>query len=181
MKKHLYKQLAMLGVFAVIAVIALVFKNTAHGGEVVLTKEAAIEQSDTSKVSAEMLAVIRQDLKGGQDWGAGVDVGYKFNKFVSGHALAVGYANDDWGGSAVDEVAALVEARLFTSDNGGVTLSAIGGGVYSFDITDFALGIGGKAELKLTKRISGVASCLYRVFIDAEDDAQILLGAKYSF
>ena len=50
-------------------------------------------------ISVETAAAIKhQGITGGQDYGAVLGLGYKFNKYVDLKARAISYSNDDWRG-----------------------------------------------------------------------------------
>lgn len=134
-----------------------------------------------NNIGGEPLGQIRLDLKGNQDYGAGLGLTYKFNQFVKGHVRAIGYSENDWRGSVVDEGSALVEATLLKSANGGVTLSAIGGGDYAVMRVDFALSVGGRVKFSLHKNVGLFVEGRYRSWRKEADDIPIVGGLSISF
>jgi hypothetical protein len=132
-----------------------------------------------SNISVSPFAAFRNDLNGNWDHGAGLDVGYQFSKHVGLHGRAIAYSNDDWRGSAIDEVSGLVSARLFKS--GGATLNAIGGVDGDIAREDVGLSAGLNAALALSKNVSVFAEGRYRLWRDGGDDLPALAGLRFSF
>ena len=122
-----------------------------------------------AQLSVETLGVLRYDTKSYEKtWGAGADLGVKLNDFVTGHVRAVAYETDNWRGGAVDEVSALVEARLLQSANKAVSLSAIGGVDYAIASEAYGLSAGGRLAYSFSER--------FKAGIEAR--AQIMEGAN---
>lgn len=125
-----------------------------------------------AQLSVETLGVIRhKNITQGPAYGAGVDIGYKFNKYVSGHVRAVAYEENDWGGSVIDEGSLLVRATLLRSENNAFSLYAIGGGDRSFGvIEDWGFSVGLGARLTLYKQLHIGADSRVRAWIKQEKD-----------
>lgn len=106
-----------------------------------------------SNLSVETLGVIRHNnIHDGVTYGAGVQVGYSFNKYVTGIVGAIAYEEPNhWGGTAVDEGSLLVMATLLSSKSGGISLSAIGGAFHRFDTDDWGFGVGPRLDISLTE------------------------------
>lgn len=132
------------------------------------------------KFSLETLGVATLDLDGGEDYGAGLDLGYSFNRHVTAHARVVAYETDNWRGPAIDEVSLLGEAALFRSAS-GATLSAIGGGEYDIQQTDAGLSAGLRASIPLSKSLSLIGEGRYRLWRDGQDDVPLVAGLRWSF
>jgi hypothetical protein len=137
--------------------------------------------SFADNLSVSPFAAFRADLDGGWDHGAGLDVGYDLNKHVTAHARALAYSNDDWRGSAIDEVSGLVEAKLLKSSNGGVTLSAIGGVDGDIVREDIGLSVGLRGDVKLSKNVSLFAEGRYRAWRENADDVPTAAGIQFKF
>ena len=138
--------------------------------------------SAATQLSAEALGVLRYDTKSYEKtWGAAVDVGVKFNSWVTGHVRAISYETDDWRGGAIDEGAALIEARLFQSANNALSLSAVGGVTRSFAVEDWGLAGGGRLAYALSPNVSIVLESL--AVIQEQSDAALLsfAGVRLSF
>ncbi len=127
----------------------------------------SLELKTGPTISVETLGVIRSvNISDGEQYGVGLDAGVKFNAWVTGHARLVAYQDDHWRGSAVDEGSLLVEARLFGSDSGRVTLSGVAGGDYDVDTRDFGISVGPRVAFVLTKRISLVFESRIRAWFN---------------
>lgn len=111
------------------------------------------------------------DITDGEQWGAGLDLGVPLNKYVSVHAQALGYSDNDWRGPAIDEVAVLAKADLVRYADERLKLYALGGADRSFDVDDWAFGIGAGLNLILSKNVSiGVDSRIRAWFDRREED-----------
>lgn len=133
-------------------------------------------------LSVETLAVIRSaGITDSTDYGAGVDLGLKLNAYVTGHVRAVAYSNDDWRGSAVDAGSLLVEAKLLTSANKKVTLSAIGGVTRYFGEEDWAFGVGPRVSVSLTKNLSLVGETQIEALFKGDKNLITSAGLQFSF
>lgn len=137
-----------------------------------------------AQLSVETLGVIRyQDLKGPATYGVGVDAGYAFNKFVSGHARLVTY--EPWAetgkGSAVDEGSLYVQAKLLQSANGKASLSGTGGAHYDQNRGDFGFGVGTRADLTVYKKLSLFAAGELRAWFNQPKDALVTRGLSLKF
>lgn len=135
------------------------------------------------RLSFETLGVIRySDIGSGhQDYGVGLDAGYEFNRYVIGHVRAISYQNDDWGGSVVDEGSLLVEARLFSSQNSRVSLSAIGGADRDFDRDKWGLSVGLRPSLWIWKGLSLVTEARIRAWMGQQEDLSVVGALQYKF
>lgn len=134
-------------------------------------------------MSVETLGVIKLPTHGGDaTYGAGVVGAYKFNQYVAAWGRTLAYESpDNWGGSAIDEASAGVEATLLRSANGGLTLAAIGGVHRSFDEKDWGIGVGGKATIKLWRDLYGFGQAEYRAWDKQESDILLTFGLGLKF
>jgi hypothetical protein len=133
-------------------------------------------------LSLEVLGAYRSVNLGDRDqYGAGLDLGIKFNNFVSGHIRALAYSDNHWRGTVVDEGSALIEAKLLGSANGRLTLSAIGGADRDFAADDWGFSVGPRISIVLTKYLSIVGESRLRAWFDQEKDLITTAGLKFSF
>lgn len=132
--------------------------------------------------SIETLGFLRYDTSThSKDWGAGVDLGVKFNQWVKGHLRLVSYETDNWGGGAIDEGSALVEGALFRSANRKLTLSAIGGVDRLFASSDWGLSAGGRVSYALTKRTYLLLESRARIAEHRDAEVVSVGGIGFSF
>ena len=137
-----------------------------------------------SKLSAEVLGVLRlNDLDSNQDsYGVGAGVAYNFNAWVKGHIRAIAYESpDNWRGGAIDEGSALVEARLFHSQNGRISLSAIGGADRDFRESDWGFSVGARAALVVYGPFSIGAESRIRAWFEQDKDLISSVFGQVSF
>jgi hypothetical protein len=141
-----------------------------------------LELKQEPRMSVETLAAIRSvNIGDGEQYGAGLGLGYKFNSYVTGWARALAYETDNWRGSTIDEASLLVEARLFNSGNGSFRLAAIGGADRDFDAQDWGFSVGLRAGLSLTPNLGLVAESRIRAWFDQEKDLISTAGLAFSF
>ncbi len=136
------------------------------------------------KLSVEALGVVRlNDIDSNQDtYGVGADVAYNFNAWVKAHIRAVAYESPDhWRGGAVDEGSALVEARLFQSENQSVSLSAIGGADRDFRAQDWGFSVGARASLVIYGPFYVGAESRIRAWFKQEKDLVSTVFAGLTF
>lgn len=116
------------------------------------------KETPATGLSAQALGILHNGAVGKPTYGAGADIGYDFNKYVSGHARLVAYEADDWGGSAIDEASLLVKANLFRSANKRVGLFGLGGVDRSFGSGPqdeaWGLSVGGGIEFAIYGNLS---------------------------
>lgn len=102
--------------------------------------------------TAAPVAALRTDgLNGQSDFGAGVDLGVGVNKFVSLHATALTYENENWRSAAVDESELYVRADLTKFSTDSFIPYFKGGGQADWNHGDFGLGVGVGARIPFTK------------------------------
>ena len=173
MKMH--KLMFLLAVFIGVAI------PYSHGADA--NKPAAVlELKKEPKLSVEAIGAIRyNDLKGPGDYGAGADFGYQFNKYVTGHVRLLAYETDNWRGSAIDEGALLVEAKLLRSANGKLSLSAIGGAHRDIARDDWGFGVGLRGVANIYKTLSAFAGGEIRAWFDQPKDGLITAGLQFGF
>ncbi len=136
------------------------------------------------KLSVETLGVMRSiNIGDGEQYGVGLDVGLKLSKPVTLHLRGVSYHDpDQWRGAMIDEASVLAEARLFGSDNGRLTLSALAGGDYNVEPEDFGFSAGARVAFNLTKNFAIVGDSRIRAwFNDVQKDIITTAGLRFSF
>ena len=142
------------------------------------------KESLLSNLSVEALGVIRYQgtsFDKGEDYGVGVGIGYRFNKYVSGQINAISYSNEDWGGGTVDEGSALIYATLLSSQNGGVSLAAVGGVDRSFQYEDWGFSVGPCVSFAISKNIYLTTEARVRAWDKREMDVLVTAGVGFSF
>lgn len=133
-------------------------------------------------ISVETLGAVRHiNIHDGVDYGAGVDLGLKLNSFVTGHVRALAYESDNWRGSTIDEGSLLIEARLLTSANKKLSLSAVGGVTRDFGVDDWGFGVGPRLTVQLTPNIGLVGESQIRAWFDREKDLITTFGIQFTF
>ncbi len=132
-------------------------------------------------ISVETIGAVRHvDFKEAK-WGAGADLGYKLNSFVTGHVRAIAYEENDWGGGAIDEGSVYVEAQLLKSANGKLTLGAVGGGSYDFSRGDFGFGVGLRPKAKIYGQLYAFGQSEIRAWFNGPKDILTTFGLGISF
>jgi hypothetical protein len=115
------------------------------------------------------------------DYGAGLDIGYKVNAYVNLHVRAIAYSNDDWKGGAIDEGSLLASASLLKSSDGGFQLSAIGGADRDFAADDWGFSVGLRPSFRLHKNVSVYGESRIRAWFEQEKDLITTAGLIFSF
>ena len=148
-----------------------------------LTAQSSESKSYLDNISVSpYAAVTHHNITDGESWGAGADLGLGINKYVSLHALALGYSNNDWRGGAIDEASLLAKARLVRNANETLSLYGIGGADRDFALEDWAIGIGLGVELRLAKNFSLFGDSRIRAwFRGRSEDLQTRAGVNFSF
>lgn len=116
-------------------------------------------------------ALKTENIDGPSQWGAGLDIGYKVNDFVSLHAVNLSFegtgqtitktkkglstsGEDEWGGLLVDETAFILKADITKFKYNSFIPYFIGGGFRDWNNEDWGFSAGIGAELRLGKRVS---------------------------
>lgn len=153
-----------------------------------LTSLAAITVSNAAdyfkSVSVETLGVFKHSGPsfGEVDYGAGVALGYDFNKYVTGYVRALTYQEDNnWHGGAIDEGSVLFESNLFQTKKGGAALGIIGGVDRNFFKNDWGLSVGLCPSFKLTSQLSVFAESRIGVWIHDERTLTTTVGFNWHF
>lgn len=139
-------------------------------------------------------AVRTTDLTGRSEWGAGLDLGYKVNPFVSLHVVNLAFEgpgqtshSDDfkptgkgghgdgfttgpnsWGGTAIDETDLLVKAIIGPMSTDKVSVYALAGGLHQWgEDQRWGLSAGGGLEYRLSKNFSLAGDYSVRMFSES--------------
>jgi len=133
-----------------------------------------------ANVSLAPIGVVNIDPSNGQkEWGAGLKVNYKLNETVSLNLGLIAY--DDWKGTAIDESPLEVKAVLFSSQNKGASLYAIGGVDRSWRYDDWGMKGGLGVEFYLRKNVSVFTEATYDVWNHGSDRLQVPFGLRIGF
>jgi len=122
-------------------------------------------------ITAAPVAALRSEgITGPSTFGAGLDIGYSVNKFVSIHGTALAF--EDWRGGVIDESEAYGKANFVKFAGEAVQLYGKGGFVRDWGDEAWATSVGLGAELKLGKQVSLGADYSIRAwFSDREKDS----------
>ena len=123
--------------------------------------------SSNAQLSVETLGVIKQSgfLQGSANYGAGATLGYAFNEHVKFNVRALAYeADNNWRGGVVDEGGLGIEAKLFSSANGKIHLSAIGGVNHDFEGDDWGMELGVKPSFTVYKQLYIFGQLSYQIW-----------------
>ncbi len=120
-------------------------------------------------------AVKHNDFGGGPILGAGVDIGYRFNKTVSLHASLLTDEDNNWRSSAIDETSLLLKGDLFKFYEERAVLYAFGSADRSWDKHksgdgDWGFGAGAGLEFWVTRNISFGADYRVRAWFERTND-----------
>ena len=129
---------------------------------------------------APVAALKSEGITGASTFGAGLDLGYNINKFVSIHASSLAF--EDWRGGVVDETEVFGKANFVKFAGEAVQLYGKGGFVRDWGDESWATSVGLGAELKLSKNISVGADYSIRAwFSDREKDSLARALVSISF
>lgn len=105
-------------------------------------------------------ALTRPNLTDRPVYGAGIDIGYNINPTVSIHVSNLGFENQDWRGSAIDETSILFRADLVKYSDERVVGYLIGGADKGWGKSgrvsneDWAFGVGVGLERRFSKNVA---------------------------
>ena len=129
---------------------------------------------------APVAALKTENITGTSTFGAGLDLGYNINKFVSIHASSLAF--EDWRGGVVDETSLYGKANFVRFAGEAVQLYGISGFVRDWGDEAWATSVGLGAELKLSKNIAVGADYSIRAwFSDREKDSLARALVSVSF
>lgn len=129
---------------------------------------------------APVAALKTENITGTSTFGAGLDLGYNVNKFVSIHASSLAF--EDWRGGVVDETEVFGKANFVRFAGEAVQLYGKGGFVRDWGDEAWATSVGLGAELKLSKNIAVGADYSIRAwFSEREKDSLARALVSISF
>ena len=129
---------------------------------------------------APVAALKTEGITGTSTFGAGLDLGYNVNKFVSIHASSLAF--EDWRGGVVDETEVFGKANFVRFAGEAVQLYGKGGFVRDWGDEAWATSVGLGAELKLSKNIAVGADYSIRAwFSEREKDSLARALVSVSF
>lgn len=129
---------------------------------------------------APVAALKTENITGQSTFGAGLDLGYNVNKFVSIHASSLAF--EDWRGGVVDETEVFGKANFVRFAGEAVQLYGKGGFVRDWGDEAWATSVGLGAELKLSKNIAVGADYSIRAwFSEREKDSLARALVSVSF
>ena len=129
---------------------------------------------------APVAALKTENITGTSTFGAGLDLGYNINKFVSIHASSLAF--EDWRGGVVDETEVFGKANFVRFAGEAVQLYGKGGFVRDWGDEAWATSVGLGAELKLSKNIAVGADYSIRAwFSEREKDSLARALVSVSF
>lgn len=141
-------------------------------------KSIKAESSWINSVSVAPVGAIKtQNIDSKSQWGAGVDLSYAVNPYVSIHVLNLGFegygqstepvtkdgkhtgdtittGEEPWHGPAVDETDVLVKANISTFSTEKFKPYFIGGGLYDWNLNSFGFSAGLGVELYFNRSFS---------------------------
>jgi len=129
---------------------------------------------------APVAALKTENITGTSTFGAGLDLGYNINKFVSIHASSLAF--EDWRGGVVDETEVFGKANFVRFAGEAIQLYGKGGFVRDWNGEAWATSVGLGAELKLSKNIAVGADYSIRAFFsEREEDSLARALVSVSF
>jgi hypothetical protein len=133
------------------------------------------------EISVAPVAALRTEgITGASTFGAGLDIGYDINKFVSIHSTSLAF--EDWRGGSIDETSLYGKANFVKFAKESFQLYGIGGFVRDWNDEAWGTSVGLGAELKLSKNIAVGADYSIRAwFSDREQDSVVRLLGTISF
>jgi hypothetical protein len=129
---------------------------------------------------APVAALKSEGITGRSTFGAGLDLGYDVNKFVSIHGTALAF--EDWRGGVVDESELYGQASFVRFAGEVLTLYGKGGFVRDWNDEAWATSVGLGVGLRLSKSVSLDADYSIRAwFSDREKDslARALISVSF--
>lgn len=118
---------------------------------------------------------------GAPQWGAGVDVGFELNKYVTLSADLMSLEQNSWGGSTIDRASLLATSSLFNSANKKFNIYGIGGGGFNFNTDNALFTVGLGVKYAFSKHVEVFADS--RVYSEFKGDVgeSSRMGLSYKF
>ncbi len=144
-----------------------------------------------------------EHLDGPSQWGAGLDIGYAVNSFVSLHVVNLAFEGpgqtevqtgrgktkldcertvgpNSWGGSAIDETAVQVDAKIARFSTETFSLHLVGGAQTDWNDNNYGVNVGARVQLDPTKHFGIYAGYDLRTWLKSETkvDSLVYLGFR---
>lgn len=131
---------------------------------------------------APVAALQTENIVGESRFGAGLDLGFDVNPYVSIHGTAIGYETGQWGGSVVDESELYGRANFVKFKNETFVLYGKGGVQRDWQESLWGFGVGAGAELRLSKNVALGADYTVRAWFKERDkDSLARALVQFSF
>jgi opacity protein-like surface antigen len=149
-------------------------------------------------------AIKTEHLDGPSQWGAGLDVGYRVNPFVSIHVVNLAFEGpgqvvhhgskknekwdevyttgpNSWGGSAIDETLIQVDSKISSLSKEKFSLHLVGGAQTDWNDNNWGVNVGLRAVWDFNKRVGLSAGYDIRTWLKGETRVDSLASASLNF
>lgn len=117
---------------------------------------------------------------GASDLGAGLDIGFNLNKFVSLHVGNLTFENHDWRSAAVDETEIYAKANLARFAKESFLVYGKGGVARDWNDDKWSLAVGLGAQLNLNKTVALVADYTIRSKFGGSESGLARAGMQFT-
>jgi Outer membrane protein beta-barrel domain len=147
------------------------------------TVQTAKPESILDQITIAPVAALQtENLVGESRFGAGLDLGFDVNPFVSLHGTALTYETENWKGSVVDESELYGRANFVKFKNETFVFYGKGGLQRDWQESIWGFGVGAGAELRLSKNVALGADYTVRSwFKGREKDSLARALVQFSF
>lgn len=157
--------------------LAMLLAKKSHGADT----QGFARYMDSFTV-APVVAIQTAGIIGESQLGAGLDLGVGVNKFVSIHATALTYENENWKNGVVDESELYGKAKFVSYAKEAFSVYGKGGVVRQWTEDDWGFGVGLGSELRFNKNVSLAADYTIRAWFNgSEKDSLARLLVNFSF
>ena len=131
---------------------------------------------------APVAAIKSEGITGASTFGAGIDIGFDINKFVSIRSSSLAFESDGWHSSVVDETEVYGRANFIKYAKESFVLYGKGGVVRDWNDEAWATSIGLGADLRLHEHVSvGTDYSIRAWFSDRTKDSVARAFVQFSF
>lgn len=118
-------------------------------------QDASTSARFVDSITVAPVAVLKgSEFTGNHTLGAGIDIGFGVNDFVSIHVANYGFETDGWRSGVVDETEVYAKANFARFANESFVLYGKGGATRDWQAQGWAMGVGLGAQLNLSQSIS---------------------------
>lgn len=145
-------------------------------------KKASDTAAYLSEVYVAPVAALRTlEMNKESAFGVGADLGFGVNHFVSAHGAIYGYEDNHWRGSAIDEAEGYGRANFIRYRKETFVFYGKGGFGYTFDVSEFFIGVGAGLELRFGDNFSVGGDYTVRAHFDSPFDslARVMAGFRW--